>query len=84
MSTLGTIPKVGEALYQLKYRRDWNQVEALANVLAIRIFPKYENVGIILPMPPSTQRDRQPVTELANALSKIVDVPMLDNFLINL
>lgn len=45
---------VGEATYQLKYRQDWTQVEPLARALASHIYPKFDWVDLIIPMPPTT------------------------------
>lgn len=73
--------EVGEGLYQLKYRYDWAQVGPLAQELADSILPKFDNVGLIIPMPPSTYRKNQPVTVLANKLSQLVDVPVFDKIL---
>lgn len=73
--------EVGEATYQLKYKHDWNQVEPLARSLADNIYPKLANVGFIVPMPASTIRSRQPVTEIAEALGKIVGKPTFTDIL---
>lgn len=73
--------EVGEATYQLKYRQDWSQVEQLAQALADNIYPKLERVGFIVPMPASTYRPRQPVTAIAEALGKIVGVPVFTDLL---
>ena len=71
--------EAGEASYQLKYREDWNQVEPLAQALATHIFPKCGNVGFIVPMPASQIRQRQPVTEVAHALGRLVDKPVFES-----
>lgn len=67
---------VGEATYQLKYRQDWTQVEPLARALASHIYPKFDRVDLIIPMPPTTPRPRQPVIAVAAELGKIVDSPV--------
>lgn len=77
-----TRSEVGEATYQLKYRSDWTQVKPLAQTIADHIYPKFSQVGFILPMPASTQRARQPVTEIANELGALVNVPVFDNILL--
>lgn len=71
--------EAGEASYQLKYREDWRQVEPLAQALATNIFPKCGNVGFIVPMPASKARQRQPVTEVAVALGRLVDKPVFES-----
>lgn len=73
--------EVGEALFQLKYRDDWNQVQPLAQCLQQHAFPLFENVGFIVPMPASIERDRQPVTEIAQVLAGLVNKPCFDSIL---
>lgn len=73
--------EVGEGLHQLKNRQDWDQVEPLAEELADSIFPKFRNVGLIIPMPPSTYRKRQPVFVLAEELGKLVKTPVFGGIL---
>lgn len=71
--------EAGEASYQLKYRGDWNQVEPLAQALATHIFSKCGDVGFIVPMPASKARQRQPVTEIALALGRLVKTPVFES-----
>ena len=73
--------EVGEATYQLKYQHDWNQTKSLAQSLADNIYPKLKSVGFIVPMPASTVRRRQPVTEVAEALGKMVKTPVFTDIL---
>jgi predicted amidophosphoribosyltransferase len=73
--------KAGEALYQLKYRQDWNQVAPLAADLASHVWPLFDRIDLIVPMPASTQRNRQPVRELAWALAALVNVKASDTLL---
>lgn len=72
---------VGESTYQLKYKSDWNQIQPLAQAIAEHIYPRLQSVGFILPMPASTARKRQPVTDVAEALGKIVNVPVFTDTL---
>lgn len=60
--------EIGEATYQLKYQKDWNQVGPLAQAVATNVFPRLDQVGFVVPMPASNIRQRQPVTEVALAL----------------
>lgn len=76
-----TRSEVGEALYQLKYRGNWNQVQPLAVVLAQVIKANFPSVRFIVPMPASTQRQKQPVSELANAVGIILGFPVFHNIL---
>lgn len=71
--------EAGEASFQLKYRGGWHQVEPLAQALATHIFPKCSDVGFIVPMPASKTRQRQPVTEIAQALGRLVATPVFES-----
>jgi predicted amidophosphoribosyltransferase len=72
----------GEALYQLKYQNDWKQVEPLAAQVQTSLLPLFEKVGLIIPMPASTSRSKQPVNELANALGRLTGIPVFDNMVV--
>lgn len=72
----------GEALYQLKYRSDWTQVEPIAAQIKASLLPIFGKVGLIVPMPASTKRARQPVDELAKELGKITNTPVFDNIIV--
>lgn len=79
-----TRSEVGEALFRLKYRGDWHQLDPLARELAASICPKFSQVGFIVPMPPSIVRARQPVTELARALGVLIGRPVFDNLVVKI
>jgi len=72
---------VGEALFQLKYRQDWKQIQLLAAEMAANLYPRYKNVEILIPMPASNVRARQPVAELTEAFGKIVKIPVFEDLL---
>jgi predicted amidophosphoribosyltransferase len=74
--------EVGEATFQLKYRDDWSKVQVLAEQLAHSVYPRFSSIGLIVPMPASNHRIRQPVYEVARALSEIVKVPVFENLLL--
>lgn len=63
----------GEALYQLKYRSDFTQVDPLAQAMFDHIVPVIGKFGIVIPMPATKKRNRQPVHEIAEKLSKLTD-----------
>ncbi len=69
----------GQALFSLKYRADWSQVAPLAAQLQETLLPMFENVGLIVPMPASTVRARQPVDEIAKELGRLASIPVFDN-----
>jgi predicted amidophosphoribosyltransferase len=73
-----TRSEVGEASFQLKYRSDWTKVEVLAQALAANVFPAFDSVGFIVPMPASEARFRQPVTEVACALGQMAQKPVIE------
>lgn len=76
-----TRTEVGEALFQLKYRGDFSRVGPLAAQLVESIYSRFDKVGLIVPMPASNFRNRQPVTELAMELGRLVDKPVFDELL---
>lgn len=77
-----TRTEIGEATYQLKYHSNLAYAKLLAQVIAKHIYPKFYMVGFIVPMPASTPRARQPVTEVAKELGTLVNVPVFDNLLL--
>ena len=77
-----TRTQAGEAVYQLKYRQDWSQALRLATAVNKHVVPLLGKIGLIVPMPASTPRPRQPVTEVAVELGKLLDVNVFDNLLV--
>lgn len=69
----------GEALFKLKYRGDWSQVNILAAQIRATILPLFNQIELIIPMPASTVRARQPVNELASAVGALAGIPVFDN-----
>jgi predicted amidophosphoribosyltransferase len=77
-----TYTEVGQALFLLKYRDDYSQVKTLAKAMVRHIAPRFENIGLVVPAPASTNRQRQPVSELAKAVAERLDVPYFDNLVV--
>jgi predicted amidophosphoribosyltransferase len=74
--------EVGEATYQLKYRQDWTKTVPLAQEIHEKIIPELGvKIGFVVPMPASNERERQPVTEVANEVAKLLNVPCFDGML---
>jgi len=74
-ATFDTIrTEAGEATFQLKYRSDWSQVEPLAQAIVDQIVPKFQNIGLVIPVPASKLRQRQPVYEVAQSVAKKIAV----------
>lgn len=71
--------EVGEAVYQLKYKSDWEQVEPLANAIVEYILPKLSPIGLVIPVPASTPRARQPVYEVARSIANKIKVNSFEN-----
>src|SRR5690606_18877595 len=61
----------GEALYQLKYRGDFNQVDPLAQAIFDNIVPNLGSFAMVVPMPATNHRVRQPVDEIAQKLAQL-------------
>lgn len=72
----------GESLYQLKYRGDWAQVGPLAAQVRTTLLPLFKKVGLIIPMPASTMRARQPVDEIARELGRLTSIPVFDDIVV--
>ncbi len=75
---------LGEALYQLKYKNHYELIDPIArycvyflneNVWATRSF-----AGVIV-TPPSKQRNRQPVQEIAELIAQYLNIPISLNYL---
>jgi len=76
-----TRSEMGEALFQLKYRSDFSKVTVIAHHLAKIICNKMGDARVIVPVPPSKPRSRQPVIEIARAVSKITGIPTNEDLL---
>ncbi|SCX35868.1 ComF family protein [Agrobacterium rosae] len=72
----------GEAIYQLKYKSDWSQVGPLAAQIQISLLPLFEKIGLIIPMPASTVRARQPVDEIATELGRLTNTPVFTSIIV--
>ncbi len=72
----------GEALFQLKYRGDWDRVGPLAAELQQTLLPRFGKIGLIIPMPASTVRARQPVEEIANELGRLTKIPVFNDIIV--
>lgn len=75
--------EIGEALFQLKYRQDYNQIDYLAGqtvkFLRTRLVLPYINV--IMPTPASQTRLRQPVHEITQKVCAELNIPYDDSFI---
>ncbi|QUN06820.1 ComF family protein [Shewanella yunxiaonensis] len=72
----------GEALFQLKYRDDFSQVEPIAQQLYDSFSGYFGSSSLVIPMPASKVRARQPVTEIARSLAQKMSIPCYENLLV--
>lgn len=73
---------IGQSLFLLKYRNNWDQIPTLVDALSLAINQNFsEKIGFIIPMPASNNRDRQPVYELAEGLGQSLEIPVFTNIL---
>ena len=72
----------GEALYRLKYKNDFNQVDPLAQAMFEHIVPAIGKFSMVIPMPASKQRARQPVHEITARLSELTGTLYADGLLL--
>ena len=78
-----TRSEAGEALYQLKYMENFEYSTYIAEEIFNSIVrPFFKTVKMIIPMPPSKSRERQPVFEICSDLSKIMSVNFFTNILL--
>ncbi|HQS57627.1 MAG: amidophosphoribosyltransferase [Gallionellales bacterium 35-53-114] len=75
-------PAAGEALFQLKYRDDFTQALIIANQIHTSFSSYFNSVGLVIPMPPSKPRLRQPVVEIAKELARLMNRPCYENMLV--
>lgn len=77
-----TRPEAGEALFQLKYRSDYSQVGAIANQLNTSFGQVFSSASLVIPMPASRTRNRQPVTEIATEYARLRGIPCREDLLV--
>lgn len=77
-----TRPEAGEALFQLKYRSDYSQVGVIANQLNTSFGQTFSSASLVIPMPASRDRSRQPVTEIATEYARLRGIPCREDLLV--
>ena len=75
--------EVGELLYQLKYKRNTDTLEALVELATVFVRKWSPSVSAIVTVPATRVRRSQPVVELATGLGKNLELPVLDGFVQN-
>ena len=80
----------GELVFQLKYRHDSTKIQPIAEVVSKFVEEKFAVDGhlvlpyitAIVPIPPSDiNRDFQPVTEVAQEIGRLLNVPVRTDYL---
>ncbi|MGK3494654.1 ComF family protein [Citrobacter youngae] len=78
-----TRSEAGEAMFLLKYRDDYSQIESIAQAILNEIItPHFPEIGFVVPMPASKQREVQPVTKLAERVAELLGVVCIKNSLL--
>jgi predicted amidophosphoribosyltransferase len=77
-----TRTEIGECLYQLKYRHDFNQVSVIAHELSKVASNTFAFISFVLPIPPSQLRGRQPVVEVSRQVAANLKIPCIENLLL--
>ncbi|WP_077343606.1 ComF family protein [Pseudocolwellia agarivorans] len=77
-----TRSEVGEALFLLKYRSDYTKIPEIANQISESLSQYFSTACLVIPMPASKQRARQPVREIALKVAENMKIPCLENLLI--
>jgi len=72
----------GEALFKLKYRRDYDQIPIIGAQMFESLSGYFSSASLVVPMPPSIARARQPVIELARELANNMGIPCYEELLI--
>lgn len=54
----------------------------MASLVQRHILPLFGEIGLIVPMPASTVRQRQPVTEIAKELSQLAGIPVFEDIIV--
>ena len=73
----------GKLVNSLKYKGDYSGVTTLANLVRTEIVPMFGvPIHLVIPMPASTVRPRQPVTEVARELASQLKVKSFENIIL--
>jgi predicted amidophosphoribosyltransferase len=70
-------PPIGELLYKLKYGSDKSAIDGIAEAAEELLVKWKPPIDILVPVPSSTPRPWQPVTVLAEAISKRTGLPLV-------
>ncbi len=77
--------EIGELLYRLKYRSDASSVAEIREAATVFINKWNPGIDYIVPVPPSRpDRHFQPAAALASAMSEKLNIPVIENCIINI
>lgn len=74
--------EIGEALFKLKYRSDFSQVKIIAAQIKESLSSYFMSTSFVVPMPASKIRERQPVSEIAREVARLMNIPCREDLLI--
>jgi len=74
--------EIGESVFQLKYRDDFNQVQGLASAVVENLGEELSSVSCVIPMPASKSRNLQPVSEVSKSIAQLLGVQYVDYVLL--
>ena len=69
---------IGELLYNLKYKKDYDAAPEIVEAVETLMKEWKPSVDILVPVPPSSRRNVQPVFILAKAISRRLGIPLAD------
>ncbi len=70
--------EIGELLYKLKSKANYSAVPEIVEAIETLMKEWEPTVDILVPVPPSRDRNVQPVLLLAEAISQQLDIPLAD------
>jgi len=75
--------ELGELIYQIKYQHKYDNIDKVIDLIKpfIDSWKVLDDIDIILPVPASKYRERQPVNEIAFEISKYLKVHYVDDVL---
>jgi predicted amidophosphoribosyltransferase len=74
--------EVGEALYQLKYKSAHALAGALANEIVSSLGSYFKGASVVVPIPPSKRRSRQPTAEIAKEVGNLTGIQYREDLLV--
>ena len=77
-----TRSEAGEALFQLKYRSGYNQIPIIGSQMYESLSSYFSSACLVVPMPPSKVRYRQPVTAIAREMANKMAIPCDEELLV--